>query len=141
MLIDQPGLLMHIDMDLMGLRQPGLPTNTMVTRCSHHYFGLRLDRKTCYSTSISLIEPRTMFTYRDLWFLKKIFFEVQYLAVGIYYIKLVELWWHLPYFITKLVFPRVWILSEVGLGLWILYTPVLIEFFFPFCLFNNLLRL
>ena len=71
MLIDQPGLLMHTDMDLMGLRQPGLPTNTMVTRCSHCHFGLRLDRKTHYSTSISLIEPRTMFTYRDLWFLKK----------------------------------------------------------------------
>ena len=71
MLIDQPGLLMHIDMDLMGLRQPGLPTNTMVTRYSHCHFGLRLDRKTHYSTSISLIEPRTMFTYRDLWFLKK----------------------------------------------------------------------
>ena len=45
MLIDQPGLLMHIDMDLMGLRQPGLPTNTVVTGCSHRHFGPRLEGK------------------------------------------------------------------------------------------------
>ena len=82
MLIDQPGLLMHIDMDLMGLRQPGLPTNTVVTGCSHRHFGLRLDRKTRYSTSISLIEPRTMFTYRDLWFLKKKFFQSSIFGCG-----------------------------------------------------------
>ena len=66
---------MHIDMDLMRLRQPGLSTNTMVTGCFHHHFGPRLDRKTYYSTSISLIESRTMFTYRDLWFLKKKIFR------------------------------------------------------------------
>ena len=48
MLIDQPSLLIHIDMDLMGLRQPGLSMNTIVARCSHHHFELRLDRKTHY---------------------------------------------------------------------------------------------
>ena len=57
MLIDQPSLLMHIDIDLMGLRQPRLSMNTMVTRCSHHHFGLRLDRKTHYPIKYFINRP------------------------------------------------------------------------------------
>ena len=60
----------------MELRQSELLTNTIVTRYSHCYFRLRLDRKTCYLISILLIEPKTIFIYRDLWFLKKFFFSI-----------------------------------------------------------------
>ena len=56
-LIDQPSLLMHIDMDLMGLRQSRLSMNTMVTRYFYYHLELRLDWKTCYSIKYFINRP------------------------------------------------------------------------------------